>query len=231
MTQWIARVTRVHIILIVAATACFFSTFAYLQSLDKTINVAQLSRDVTAGATISKDDVAYVAIPHDALLESQFLTLNQINTLGVVARTDLSRSDLLTINNTIRRTDSKGLQSLSMGIAIDRANGGDIAKGDIVDIWRTGETAGLVTASVPVRNVILPNKKLGISTSQAITVVLAVTPQQAQQLSRIVGIDDVMIVLANGTKTSDVLLDDPETPPTEQAGQYKPIDLGTHLSE
>lgn len=213
MSQWIARVSRAHIVIVVAGVLAFLSTFAYLQSLDKKIPVAQLSRDVLAGAVITSDDVSFVRVPQDEIIQAQTISESSLAKQNLVARVDLSHDDLLTHSNTTRRSTSSGLQSLSIGVDADRANGGDIAKHDVVDIWETGKNAHLVASGVPVRDVILPNKRLGISTSKAITIVVAVTAVQANELSPVIGSSDIMVVLSTGSPGS-----------TGQANNSPPVD-------
>jgi|GEM_PF-5747264 len=202
--QWTARLGRTHFIIAFVSLLAFISTFSYLQSLDKKIAVAQLSRNINSGQTISTKDVRYIKVSHDDTLLTEFVSEADLKNKKLVAKTDLSSSDLLTKTNTVRLSTEQGLQSLSIGVDIDRANGGDIRKGDSINVWQTGEQNGLVARALPVRNVILPNKRLGISTTKTITIVVAVTSAQAESLSRVIGSKDIMIVLTNGSQdTSD----------------------------
>ncbi len=210
--QWIARTSRAHIIIALTAAFAFLSTFAYLQSLDEKIAVAQLSRDITAGTSITSKDITYVNVSDDDTIEKNIISHDDLDDHKLVARVDLSKSDLLTRSNTIRRSTQAGLQSLSLGIDADRANGGDIKKNDLVDIWQTGEESRIIARSVPVRDVILPNKRLGVSTSKSITLVLAISPQQTQDISSIVGSQDIMIVLSTGTTSDDIAQIDEQSP-------------------
>jgi hypothetical protein len=222
MTQWIARFTRVHFLVATAAIVCFVSTFAYLQSLEQTISIAQLNKDVVAGTPIDSKDVEFVDVRKDSVIAAHTLSATQFDKDSVIARVDLSKSDLLTKSNTVRRADEEGLQSLSIGVSIDRANGGDIKKNDFVDIWQTGEEAQLIVRSVSVRNVVEPDKRLGISTSQSITLVVAVSPQDAKALSRVIGSQDVMIVLSNGVESSKNP-EDSQSP--DESNDFEPIEL------
>lgn len=219
--QWIARLSRVHIIILIASIATFISCFAFLQSLDKTISVAQLSKDITAGSTISKDDIIFVDVAWDETIEDYLLTDQKFSSREVVASTDLSRSDLLNQSNTIRKATQQGLQSMSIGIETDNANGGDIRKNDVIDVWRTGDDSRLVVSQVSVRSIVEPDKRLGVSTSKTITLVLAVTPEQAQALSKIVSTKNVMVVLSNGTKTVGAN----ESVPEPDSSGFIPLEL------
>ena len=210
--QWIARASRAHVIIAFTALIAFLSTFAYLQSLDKKIAVAQISHDIVAGAVITPHDVKFVDVSYDSIIQESIVTERSLRNNNLVARVDLSGSDLLTTTNTVRRSSKTGLQSLSIGIESDRANGGDIKKKDHIDIWQTGENARLIAQGVPVRNVILPNKRLGISTSKTLTLVLAVTPTQAHDLSTVIGSQDMMVVLSTGAP-SEALMDQENAEP------------------
>ncbi len=225
--QWIARASRAHVIIAFTALIAFLSTFAYLQSLDKKIAVAQISHDVVAGAVITPHDVKFVDVSYDSIIQESFVTEKSLRNNNLIARVDLSGSDLLTTTNTVRRSSKTGLQSLSIGIESDRANGGDIKKKDHIDIWQTGEDARLIAQSVPVRNVILPNKRLGISTSKTLTLVLAVTPDQAQDLSTVIGSQDIMVVLSTGSTTEALT----ETiNPKPDATNFESLDLSSTLT-
>lgn len=198
--QWIARLNRAHITIAIVGIFAFASTFAFLQTLDKKITVAQLSRNVSSGEIISESDLQFVDVSYDNLIEKNLVTRKDINKNELVARIDLNTMDLLAKSSTVRRSTRSGLQSLSIGIESDRANGGDIRKKDLVDIWKTGDDSSLIASSISVRDVIQPNKRLGISTAKTMTIVLAVTSQQARDLSSIVGSTDIMVVLSTGSE-------------------------------
>ena len=200
--RWIAKLSRTHITIVVIGIIAFVSSFAYLKSLDKTIFVAKLSKNIAAGSPIKNNDITFVEISDDPVIKSQLITKESFSSGKIMASNDLSRSDLLTKSNTTRKATAAGLQSLSIGVEIYKANGGDIKKGDLLDVWKTGDDAALVASSTLVRNVILPNKRLGVSTTQLITVVLAVTPEQSRSLSHVIGTDNLMLVLSNGVNTS-----------------------------
>jgi hypothetical protein len=202
--QWIARLSRTHIVIAIIGLLAFISTFAYLQSLDSKIAVAQLRHNIDVGSHIKKSDVRFIHVSSDDQLDEQLITAGYFSAHSIVARSDLDTNDVLTKSNTTRTTSNSGLQSLSIGISLDRANGGDIKKQDVVDIWKTGKESHLVARHVPVRDVKLPSKRLGISTTQSMTIVLAVTPNQASDLSPIVGSSDIMIVLSTGTNSATV---------------------------
>ena len=221
--QWIAKLSRTHFIVAFVALLAFASTFSYLQSLDKKISVATLSRDINSGETISTEDIEYVNVSFDDTISAELISSDDLAGKKLVARTDLSSTDLLTKTNTVRRSTPQGLQSLSIGIEIDRANGGDIRKGDTINIWRTGEENGLVAKSISVRSVILPNKRLGISTTKTITIVVAVSPTQAQNLSRVIGSKDIMIVLANGTENLEGSGEDEQVIPLDSG--FQPLEI------
>ena len=197
--QWIARVTRTHFIIAFAGLIAFISTFAFLQSLDKKTRVARLTHDVNAGSKIARDDVSFVEVSYDPLVASNLFSESEIKNKTYIARVDLTKSDLLMKSNTSRLSTSEGLQSMSLGLSIERANGGDINKGDLVDIWRTGDESRLIAQSIEVRSALAPSKRLGISTAKSLTLVLAVTPKQAQDLSEVVGSSDIMAVISNGS--------------------------------
>lgn len=223
--QWIARMNRAYIMIGVVGILAFTSTFAYLNSLDKKIAVAKLSNNVVAGDVISKSDIEYIDVSYDDLIAKNMVTDASFSNNSLVARTDLYASDLLTKSNTVRRSTNDGLQSLSLGIEADRANGGDIRRKDIVDIWRTGDDATLIASTIEVRDVIQPNKRLGISTTKSLTIVLAVTPEQAQNISAIVGSKDIMIVISTGSITAKAKKNTNKTGVVEKVAesQFEPL--------
>lgn len=235
--QWTRRLSKAHIIIIVTGVLAFTSTFAYLNSLDKKIMVAKLKSDVIAGQVLTAKDVNFVPISNDEELSGLFITKSSIKKNAVVARLDMDKSDFLTSNNTSRRSTKAGLQSLSITLEAGKANGGDIISGDRVDIYQTGDEARLVAKDLEVRSIIKPSERLGISTSKDITVVVAVTATQAAELSRIIGSNDVMMVLSTGstevTKSkksngSTTTLPTDATSTTLPVGPdgFTPIDLG-----
>ena len=221
--QWIARLSRTHFVIAFIAILAFLSTFAYLQSLDKNISIAQLSHDVNSGETISSKDVRFVSVSYDERIMAQHILREDFSRKKFVARLDLSSSDLLSKTNTIRKLTPQGLQSLSIGIEADRANGGDIRKGDTINIWKTGEENALVAKAISVRSVILPNKRLGISTTKSISIVVAVTPGQAENLSRVIGSKEMMIVLANGIQDDKSSTEENQVEPQDSG--FQPLDL------
>ena len=222
--QWIARFSRTHIVIAVATLFAFVSTFAYLQSLDKTMSVASLSKNVNSGQTITENEVTFVQVSFDEKISSELITPDELKDRALIARTDLSKSNLLSKSNTIRQSSEEGLQSLSLGLDIERANGGDVKKGDKVNIWRTGEQSHLVASSVSVRNVILPNKRLGVSTTKTITIVVAVTNEQAKDLSFVIGSKDIMIVISNSNSTE--IFDSKESLEEEHDNGFQSAEIG-----
>ncbi len=221
MSQWIARLTRLHFIILVAALATFVTTFSYLQSLDEETAIAIVTSDINAGERITTSDLKYVEVSKDEKLEDYFFTEDQLKTKNLVAKIDLIANEFLNRSNTIRAVDSIGLQSMSLGVELKNANGGNIKRGDTVDIWQTGEYAKLVASQISVRKIVEPDKRLGVSTSQTFTLVLAVSPSQASALSKIVSSKDVMIVLSNGTYSTE----NPDTPRNENSNPFESIDL------
>lgn len=197
--QWTRKLSKAHIIIIVTGVLAFTSTFAYLNSLDKKIMVAKLKNGVVSGQVIAIEDVTFVPIGNDEEISGLFITEKSIKKNPVVARQDLEKTDFLTTSNTSRRSSKSGLQSLSITLEAGKANGGDILSGDRVDIYQTGDDARLVAKDLEVRTIIKPNERLGISTSKDITVVVAVTSEQAGELSKIIGSNDVMMVLSTGS--------------------------------
>lgn len=197
--QWMAKISRTHIIVALVGIVAFSSTLAFLKSVDEKIEVARLNEDVTAGSVIEESQFSFIEVPNDEILKEHLFTKAAIENKNFVAKSDLSKDDLLTNSNTVRLSTKTGLKSLSIGLETDRANGGDIRKGDFIDIWQTGEDSELIATNVEVRDVIHPNKRLGISTSQTITIVLAVNSSQARALSPVVGSNDVMAVLSTGS--------------------------------
>ena len=193
---WTQKLSKAHIIIIVTGVLAFTSTFTYLNSLNTKIKITQLKNDVVAGEVISKEDVNYISINNDSIISD--LMISQKSPL--VAKLDLKKLDFLTSTNTIRRSTKTGLQSLSITLDIGRANGGDIIPGDIIDIYETGENARLVASSVTVRSIKKPNNRLGISTSKELIIVIALKGNQASELSKIIGSQDIMVVLSTGSK-------------------------------
>jgi hypothetical protein len=213
--QWIARVNRSHFTVAFVGLLVFVSTFGYLQSLNKKVSIAQLSNNVSSGSTITKEDIKFVEISQDSTISRFTITEKQFESRSFVARLDLSKSDLLTISNTARRSTPNGLQSMSIGIELERANGGDLKKHDLIDVWKTGEEAKLVAEKLSIRKIISPDKRLGISTSKVITIVVAVTASQAKELSFVIGSNDVMVVLSTGSKALQTNIDSEITPKSQ----------------
>ena len=235
--HWTRKFSKAHIIIIVTGILAFTSTFAYLNSLDKKIMVAKLKSDVIAGQVLTSKDVNFVPISNDDETSGLFITQSSIKKNAVVARLDMEKSDFLTTSNTSRRSTKAGLQSLSITLEAGKANGGDIISGDRVDIYQTGDEARLVAKDLEVRSIIKPSERLGISTSKDITIVIAVSAQQASELSKIIGSNDVMMVLSTGStevtkpkKNSSPTTIAPElsttTIPAVGPDGFSPIDLG-----
>ena len=203
--QWIARVSRAYIAIALIGLFSFVLCFSYLRSLDKTVEIARLTKSVNAGKQITLSDIDFVAVPSDEVISNQLILENNFTVNKLIAKVDLAKSDLLTKSNTSKTDLPNKYQSLSIGIEMHRANGGNISKGDAIDVWETGEDAKLITSNVLVREVILPDKRLGVNTTQIMTIVIAVTTDQARALSRVIGEDNIMIVLSNGIQSEDEL--------------------------
>lgn len=228
---WSQKFSKAHIIIIASGVLAFTSTFAYLNSLDKKVEIARLKHSVIAGEVISKSDVEFISVKADPKLDNLIITKDRINEKVFVSRLDLKKSDFLTNSNTSRRSTNSGLQSLSITLEIGRANGGDIIAGDIIDIYQTGDDSHLVAKSIQVRSIKKPSDHLGISTTKDLTIVIAINQIQANELSRIIGSNDIMVVLSTGSDTISKAIDqngefgESTTTTIPPNGEYTPIDL------
>ncbi|MFN8015655.1 MAG: hypothetical protein U0R17_03460 [Acidimicrobiia bacterium] len=208
----IAKVLRTNFLIAIIALLTFVTTLSYLQSLDKKIYAATIRRNVNQGQKITSNDIEFKNVSSDEIINQNIVTKKQFSENSYVAKIDLTKSNLLTTSTISKVAKNNKLQSLSIGVDLDRANGGNISRGDKVDIYKTGEEAKLITSYVSVRDVISPNKRLGVSTSTKITIVIAVTRSQAQALSQVIGTQDLMIVISNGVSSqSDINQNDNPT--------------------
>lgn len=183
---------------------------AVVSAADKSVQVWAVRRALPAGTTLEDDDVAArrVRLFGDDL--KRYIDVTSGNPAGRVLTRDLGEGDLLPVSALADRNAARATRVV--GIPLDRAHaiGGNVERGDRVDVLATRKTAGGFTTYAVVRNVLVvdvdrPSGGLGAGRSEFV-VIVEVEPSQALPLAAALRSAeiDLSLVVSGSDGTGDV---------------------------
>jgi hypothetical protein len=184
---------------------------AVVSAADKSVEVWGVRRALPAGTELRRDDVTARRVRLFGDDRERYLDVTRGNPEGFVLTRDVGEGDLLP-KSAIRPRDAADATRV-VGIPLDRAHavGGDVDRGDRVDILVTRKTSGggletyAVARNVRVVDVSKPSGGFG-GGARDFVVMVEVAPDQALPLAAAIrGAEiDLSLVVAGGDGTGDV---------------------------
>ena len=182
---------------------------AVVGSADRSTRVWAVRRDLPAGTTIQRDDLAERRVRLFGDSRSRYLDVRGGDPTGRALTRDLGDGDLLPVSALAERADG----SRVVGLPLSRAHalGGDVRRGDVVDVIATRKNAGggtttyAVARNVRVVDVTKPSNGFGAGRSDLV-VLVEVAPDLALDLAAAIrGADlDLSLVVAGSNGAGDV---------------------------
>lgn len=136
-------ILAIQIILIIGFSLSFFS---YIQSEVEPMNAYIYTRDMPSGSKITVDDIKVVSIPRKAFVSKDF-ALNSADIIGRYTNTKVykghfvyeSQLEDLGSLDPLARLDLSGYRKIGLAVDYVTGLGGDLRRGDRVDLAYTGE--------------------------------------------------------------------------------------------
>lgn len=205
-----ARVSRGHVVMVIAGVVGVVLSFAVLRQREGDTAVLVAAREIRAGESVAPADFRSVRVTmtHDVL--STVVAANQRGRVhGRIAGSTIAEGELVTRRLLRPRAAPHGLRSMSIPIDPARAVGGRLAAGDRVDVLFAGDRAvSIIVADAEVLAVdARGHGGIGESASP-FTVTIAVTAPQSQLVAAAVA--DGGLSLARTTGAESALGTDPQ---------------------
>ena len=211
----LSRIKLGHVVMVGAALFAVVFNLAVLRSDEATALVLVATDDIAAGTTLTLSHFDTAEVPADDLLTSRFVAatdleeaVGQLATRAIATGEPILASDLLVVQN------REGLRAMSVPIDQSQAVGGQLMRGDSVDVIVVSDgVATFIATGVEVLDV--PNSDtnaLGARTGYAPTLVVDAT--QALRIASALDIGEVHLVRSTGSALPDleqaVAVEEPE---------------------
>lgn len=185
---------------------------AAISAADKSVQVWAVRHPVKAGTTLTKDDVTARRVRLYGADRGRYLDVRRGDPAGRVLLRDMGDGELLPISALGDRNAARATRVL--GLPLDRAHalGGDVRRGDVVDVIATRKTAGggfttyAVVRAVRVIDVSKPGNGFGAGGRNDFVVMVEVDPAQALPLASAIQSAelDLTLVVAGSDGPGDV---------------------------
>jgi Flp pilus assembly protein CpaB len=198
------RVSRGHVVMVVAGIVGIVLSFAALRQHDGTARVVVAAREIRAGERVGVDDFRSEAVTMSAPLLATVVRAHDLDgVVGRIAGTTLAEGELVSRRVLRPRAARHGLRAMSIPIDPSRAVGGRLEAGDRVDVLFAGERAvSIIVADAEVLAVDAPGRGgIGESTSP-FTVTVAVSARQSQLVAAAVADGNISLARTTGSVSS-----------------------------
>jgi Flp pilus assembly protein CpaB len=185
------------------------ATLLALRATDNRVSIAVARTDLAAGTRVDAAAITTRRVELDSTLRTATLTARDIEQLrGATLLIPITAGSPIPEGAIAPSAARNGQRALSLPIAPERAVGGRLRAGDRVDVYTAGQRGTNITNDVEVLDVIRTNNG-PLTASDSLTVVLAVSADQANRIAPIVGSSDVVLVQSTGATPAK-----PPEPPT-----------------
>src|SRR4051794_11748703 len=198
------RVSRGHVVMVVAGLLGVVLSFAALRQRDGDVRVAVAAHEIRAGERVSSGDFRSEAVTMSAPLLATVVRPRELDALaGRIAGTTLAEGELVSKRMLRPPAARHGLRAMSIPIDPARAVGGRLAAGDRVDVLFAGERAvSIIVADAEVLAVDARDSG-GIGQSASpFTVTIAVSARQSQLVAAAIADGDVSLARTTGARSS-----------------------------
>lgn len=199
-----SRLSGGHLIMIVAGLLAFVLVVTVLQDNKKQILVATASRDIQPGETLTDGDVVGVKISANSGLASELYSVNEVLAeTNKVTNRPIAEGEPITIESlTDARSDGK--RTMSIPLDASKANGGDLQRGDTIDVLSLDEADLPYVVASDLRIVDITKASSGgfASGSGTITITVAVDEDQSLVLVGAIETGKIHAVRSSGASST-----------------------------
>jgi Flp pilus assembly protein CpaB len=198
-TRLVSRLSGGHWLMLLAGLLATILNVSLLRSVDDSVAVLAVTRDIAPGEGINRADLRSVAVDADANVLGTLVHAEQMTELdGQVSVGSLSRGQLLHRAAVRAPAHDAGLRTMSIPIDPAHAVGGTLQVGDRVDVIALGDaSATYLTADAEVVGV-ADRGTTGLATPGTYHVTLAVDAPTALRLAEAVENGGVRLVGSSG---------------------------------
>jgi pilus assembly protein CpaB len=198
------RVSRGHVVMVVAGLVGVVVSFAALRQHDGAARVMVASHEIRAGERVSADDFRTEAVTMSAPLLATVVRAREVDgVVGRIAGATMAEGEIISKRMLRPRAARAGQRAMSIPIDPARAVGGRLAAGDRVDVLFAGERAvSIIVADAEVLAVDARGRG-GIGESASpFTVTIAVTARQSQLVAAAVADGNISLARTTGSVSS-----------------------------
>jgi Flp pilus assembly protein CpaB len=201
------RLSSAHILIFSAGVLAFVANLAVLRPSELPPNVAVAASDLLPGTVFDgARHVEFVPMETDPELVSRFLTDSSVAEMtGHIVAARVPEGAALTYEALVAQPDGDGRRIMSLPIEPERAAGGSLVVGDVVDVIavRDGLARYVVTG---LEIVALPETRTGSFTgSSGYHVVLAVDAEAGLELSAALDTATIHVIRSTGSSAPSTL--------------------------
>jgi pilus assembly protein CpaB len=198
------RVSRGHVVMVVAGLVGVVGSFAALREHDGAARVMVASHEIRAGERVAADDFRSEPVTMSAPLLATVVRAREVDgVVGRIAGATVAEGELVSKRMLRPRAARAGQRAMSIPIDPARAVGGRLAAGDRVDVLFAGERAvSIIVADAEVLAVDARGRG-GIGESASpFTVTIAVTARQSQLVAAAVADGNISLARTTGSVSS-----------------------------
>jgi pilus assembly protein CpaB len=198
------RLSRGHVVMIVAGLAGIALSFAVLRERPGDARVVVADHEIRAGEAVGPRDFRAVPVTmNDALLATLVPVRDLGRFRGRIAVATIAEGELVPRRMLRPRAARGGLRAMSIPIDPSRAVGGRLAAGDRVDVLFAGEHAvSIIVADAEVLAVDARSRAgIGESTSPFM-VTIAVNAQQSQLVAAAIADGNISLARTTGARSA-----------------------------
>ncbi|MEX2279849.1 MAG: hypothetical protein WEA76_07140, partial [Acidimicrobiia bacterium] len=201
MRRWWTRLSSAHILIFSAGALAFIANLAVLRPAELPPNVAVAVSDLLPGTIFDPTlHVEYVPMVTDTELLSRYVTEGVVDPLaGHVVANRVPAGTALSFESLVASRVADGRRIMSLPIDRERAAGGTLVVGDVVDVIAVEDEAARFVAS-GLEIVALPEARSGSFTgSTGYHIVLAVDAATALELSAAMEQSSIQVIRSTGS--------------------------------
>ncbi len=188
-----------HMVMVVTGLLGAVLSLAALRAGDHRTSIAVAARDLRPGEVITARSFRFTSIVLDDTIAASMIPSDAAAGLhGSIVATRIDRGAPVARHDLVRAAASQRRRSLGIAVAPERAVGGGIGAGDVIDVLSIDpDNPGIVVAGLRVLDVRRAQGALA-TTNDTMTVVVALDAADARRLAAVLGTDKFVLVLATG---------------------------------
>jgi Flp pilus assembly protein CpaB len=199
------RVSRGHVVMVVAGVVGVVLSFAALRQHDGNARVVVAAREIHAGERVVAEDFRSVAVTMSAPVLATVVRARDVDAVvGRIAGATVGEGELVSKRVLRPRAARHGLRAMSIPIDPARAVGGRLEAGDRVDVLFAGQQAvSIIVADAEVVAVDARGRGGIGEAASPFTVTIAVSARQSQLVAAAVADGNISLARTTGSESSE----------------------------